>query len=270
MNIGVSTACFYPEDTLDALDKLLANNFNLFEVFFNTYGEIQEPFLNEILKRTEPKNAIIKSVHPFTSGYESFLLFSDHIQRYKETLRFYELYFKSAVKLGAKFVVIHGDRRTPEIGGLSNAEYFDRFAELSLLGEKYGLIVAQENVNLYRSQKIEFVKEMCDYLGDRAKFVLDIKQAVRSGTNPNDMCEAMGKHLVHIHLNDNNLEKDCLLPGVGSMDYSKILNTISKNQYDGDFIIEVYRSNFNDIDDLVKSYEYVKKTINNSGLYTIV
>ncbi|MGN0550229.1 MAG: sugar phosphate isomerase/epimerase family protein [Acutalibacteraceae bacterium] len=269
MKIGISTACMYPNPTEEALDILLNCGFSHFEIFFNTISEINPHFINILKAKLKNYGATVKSMHPFTSGYEPYLLFTDYTRRYRDTLKFYENYFKTAAMLGAKLLVIHGDRKTPEIGGISNKEYFEKFAELSLLGEKYGVTVAQENVNLFRSQRIDFIKEMKEYLGDRAKFVFDIKQSVRSGADPYEMCTAMGESIVHIHINDNKPGCDCLLPGKGTMDYNKLFRILSDNSFTGDLIIEVYRTNFTDADELVSSYEFLKKEVKKSSLFTL-
>lgn len=87
--------------------------------------------------------------------------------------------------------------------GLNDREYYDRFGILSRIAREYGVTLAQENVNAFRSQDCGFIRNMREYLKEDASFVLDVKQAVRSGRDPYEMCEAMGKNLVHIHINDN-------------------------------------------------------------------
>ncbi len=51
----------------------------------------------------------------------------------------------------------------------------------------------RKNVNAFRSQDCGFIRNMREYLKEDASFVLDVKQAVRSGRDPYEMCEAMGK-----------------------------------------------------------------------------
>lgn len=71
----------------------------------------------------------------------------------------------------------------------------------------------------------------------------------------------MGDRLVHIHINDNNAGNDCLLPGAGDVDYQRLFEILKKNSYSGDFMLEVYRCNYDDMAQLVNSYEYVKKIV---------
>lgn len=261
MNIGISTACLYPLETEKALNTLVNCGFNFFEIFYNTISEISPDFTDKISKILSLSGSRVKSVHPFTSGYEPYLIFTDYTRRFKDSLEFYKKYFDCAAKLGAEILVIHGDRKTPETGGISDSEYFEKFGELSIVGESFGITVAQENVNIFRSQNPVFLRNMREYLGDRAKFVLDVKQAVRSGNDPFDVCSAMGGGLVHLHINDNNSQSDCVLPGQGDMDYKKLFSLMNSNGYKGDAVIEVYRKSFNHLDELVKSCEFLKNII---------
>ena len=104
MKAGVSTACLYPMETTDALKALLKNGVKCVEIFFNTYSEIQKPYASELRSILNEYGATIKSIHPFTSGYEPYLIFSDYEKRYRETCEFYRRYFDCAAYLGAKIL----------------------------------------------------------------------------------------------------------------------------------------------------------------------
>lgn len=258
MSIGISTACLYPDTTESSFRRLIDIGFKTFEIFFNSPMELDDDFVFELSKISQKANCKIKSIHPFSSGMEPLMIFSNYYRRFEDSLRFYEKYFKVASKLGAKILVMHGGKKKPK-GGISDEEYFERFLKLSLLGEKYGVILAHENVNKFVCQHPEFILKMNKALGDKAKYVFDIKQAVRAGHNPIEVCEAMGKNIVHVHINDNSALSDCLLPGKGNMKYKEIKNILDKNSYDGDFVIEVYRDGFSTLDELVKAKETLIK-----------
>lgn len=256
MSIGISTACLYPMYTEQALDTLLLQGFRLFEIFFNSPSELEPEFVSMLGNKLRQYGGTLKSVHPFTSGFESYLLFSNYERRYQDGAKFYDRYFEVAARLGAQILVLHGDRN-PEKSGLTEIEYFERFAKLAQRGKRYGVVLAQENVNCFRSADPVIVRRMRDYLGDDVSFVLDIKQAVRSGFDPFIMCEAMGERLVHVHVNDHTVEQDCLLPGMGQMDFQRLRQMLDGFGYQGDFMIEVYRKNFQQLEELTKSYHYL-------------
>ena len=244
LEFGISTACFYPDDLMQIIRNLCQYDIKCMEIFANTVSELSENTAKEIRHITQAGNIKITSVHPFTSGYEHNLLFSDYYKRFEDTVEFYKKYFHFAALLGATIVVMHGDKRFAESGGISDEEYFERYYKLASTGRKIGVTVAQENVNLFRSQNPSFIRKMRETMGSEVDFVFDIKQAVRSGNNPYEMCEAMGDRIVHLHINDNDATHDCLLPSYGTMDYNRILRQMKEQNFNGRAVIEVYHSHF--------------------------
>lgn len=262
MKFGISTACFYPEDLLKSIERLAAENVCCMEIFVNTIGEVTKEFAQKVNSITS-SHIKVTSVHPFTSGYENILLFSDYYRRFEDSLDLYKRYSEFACRVGASIVVLHGDKRFEGKGGIPDGEYFERYYKLREAMKREGAVLAQENVNLFRSQSPEFIRKMRKYLENDVDFVFDIKQAVRSGNNPFDMCRAMGNRIVHMHINDNDSYNDCLLPGRGTMDYEKILGMMHSQGYSGNAVIEVYRRNFADIDDIMQSYRMLNSRFGN-------
>lgn len=252
MNIGVSSACLYPQYLEEALDRLEASGFTDFEIFFNAYSELDPKYLASIRKDRK-----IISVHPFTSGFESFLLFSEHYRRFRDTAEGYKHYFSAAAFLGARIFVLHGERDYDR-SKISEEEYFERFAYLSNIAGEFGITLAQENVNRFRSENPEFIRRMRRYLNDECAFVLDIKQAVRAGFSPFAMLEAMGGKIVHVHLSDHNRDENCLPPGKGDFDFSRLFRALSDVGFAGTPVIELYRRNFREICELTEAKEYLR------------
>lgn len=261
MDIGVSTACLYPNITENSFQKLINIGFKTFEIFLNSPSELENDFIIKLKNMADNNNCKIKSIHPFSSGMEPLLLFSNYYRRFKDGLKFYEKYFYCAEKLGAKILVLHGGKNNRK-DGISSDEYFERFLKLADLGEKYGIILAHENVNQYICQHIDFILKMNAALDNKVKYVFDIKQSIRAGHDPIEMCKAMGKNIVHVHINDNSNSHDCLLPGAGTMDYNKIKNLLDSFNYNGDIIIEVYRNNFKNLNEIKKSEKFLNTIFN--------
>ncbi len=258
MDIGISTGCLYPMLTEDCLKTLCEIGFRHFEIFFNTFSELETEYLDDILKIISPYNAKIKSIHPFTSGFESYLLFSNYQRRFYDGVKFYEKYFQTAKYIGAEKIVLHG-LTTVYKSSLTDSEYFKRFDILQNSAEKYGVRILQENVNLFRSNDIRFIEKMIAEIPQSAEFVCDVKQAVRGDISPLEMIKAMGSHLKHIHINDFDHDNNCVLPGKGCFDFEKFFDTIQNTGFDDDIIIEVYRFSFDKINELADSYEFLKK-----------
>ena len=244
MEIGVSSACLYPEYLETSLDRLEEAGFTSFEIFFNAYSELRPEYLASIKKDRK-----IVSIHPFSSGFETFLLFSEHYRRFQDTVEGYKTYFSAAASLGAKVFVLHG-QRDYDHSKISEEEYFERFAVLSKGAAEFGVTLAQENVNRFRSEDPAFISRMRRYLADECAFVLDIKQAVRAGHSPFTMLEAMGNRIVHVHLSDHTREEHCLPPGKGSFDFSRLSRELRRIGFAGTPVIELYRRNFRKISEL--------------------
>ena len=167
-------------------------------------------------------------------------------------------YFAAANTLGAKIMVLHGDRADRQN---HDKRYFERYHKLYKTAEREGVIVAQENVARCRSRDLEFVRKMKNTLADDVAFVLDLKQARRSGVDANELIDAMGEKIVHLHLNDYDAEHDCLLAGQGVCNFEKIFNKLFNLGFNGDGVIEVYRQNFGDIHELLESYKHLNSIL---------
>lgn len=255
MRTGISTACLYPMALEDSFSMLLSMGFRNFEIFINTFSELRENYLKELKRAADESGSSIRSIHPFTSGYENFLLFSDYRRRFDDSLEFYKNYLNACRILGARILVLHG--RRCDQPGISDEEFFERYLRLYRLGKQYGVAVAQENVNLFCSHSPEFVRRMRRACGSECAFVLDVKQAVRSGENPFELCDAMGEKICQVHLNDNDASSDCKLPGFGTMDYRRLIARLKKYGYDGSLTIEVYRKSFGEPSELRDAKETV-------------
>lgn len=258
MLAGVSTACFYPELTERSFACLSGFGAQAAELFFNAPSELSDCFTKHIAKTAEASGTKILSVHPFTSGLEPLLFFSDYRRRTLDAFELYKRYFHAANVLGAKIFVLHGDRKHSQ---KPYHHYFDMFGELAYIGRTMGIEVAQENVPRCISYCPEFFQEMTEYLPD-ARFVLDTKQCIRAGYSIPQMIKAMGNRIIHVHISDHDAEHDCLPVGKGTMDIKAFLLELQKYGFDDGVILEVYRSNYGNYCELEKSYQILLNTVN--------
>lgn len=258
MDIGVSTACFYPMDTEKALKYLGESGVKTTEIFLNSLSEVSPEFIKNLKTIADSYGMNVVSLHPLSSFAESYMLFSDYKRRFLDTKEFYKRYYEACNILGAKYLVIHGDMKTNRI---SDEAYFDRFSLMMRDGTESGIKVVQENVNRYRSDDPEFLKKMKAYIGDDLKFVLDTKQAVRAGHDVYEFVNSIGNDVVHIHISDNKKGHDCLLPGDGNFDFEQFVKKMGNINYFGDFIVEVYSDCFDENNQVIKKYELLKSRI---------
>ncbi len=261
MKIGISTGCLYPMTTENAVRTLLEHGFTIFEIFFNTFSELEPDYIDRLNSLFEKYNAEVHSIHPFTSSYESYLLFSAYERRFHDGIKFYEMYFRTAARLNAKKVVLHGMRDA--FVSISDEEYCRRFLLLSRRAACYGIEFLQENVDQFYSNRPIFLKEMRRIIPEYAGFVLDVKQALRGGHSPCEFARIMGDKLRHVHISDCSPTGGCVLPGKGCFDYSEFFSTLKEIKYEGDVIIEVYRTSYENISDLAEAGNFLSKFIRN-------
>ena len=91
-------------------------------------------------------------------------------------------------------------------------------------------------------------------LGNEFAFVLDTKQAIRAGETPFAFLEAAGSKVKHVHISDSGELGDCLLIGKGSFDFRRFFRRLYQLNPDASAVLELYRSGFGGISDLVASY----------------
>ena len=258
MQIGVSTASLYPLHVEDAFKELAVRGVKTAEIFANSTCEGQEPYISMIKDTAEQYGINIPSFHPFSSPMESVFLFSTYDRRVEEMLTLYRGFFESMQKLGAKIFVLHGaiqsSKCTPE-------HYVKQFRLLAEVGQEYGVTVAQENVCYCLSGRLDFLKMMKRELSQYAKFVLDLKQARRSGEDIFDYVDALGESLIHCHVSDGNADSDCLPVGKGCFDFAELYNRMGANGFDGSYIVELYRHNYDDFDELKQSADALSEII---------
>ncbi len=258
MKIGVSTASLYPLHVEDAFAVLAELGVKTAEVFPNATVEAREPILSKIEEIREKNDMTITSFHPFSSPMESVFLFSAYDRRIEEMMTLYEEFFAAMNKIGAKIFVLHGAilSRKCTVG-----HYLEQFRLLSDVAKRYKVTVAQENVNYCMSGDIEFLKIMKRELGEQAKFVLDLKQARRSGKDPLEFVSELKDSIIHCHISDANAESDCLPIGDGDYDFTKFTKALFSNGYDGAFIIELYRDNYGEFGDLRRCVDTMSEIV---------
>ncbi len=258
MKPGLSTACFYPMQTEEALTKVGKLGFASTEVFFNSTSELDTDFLKKLNQIQTQYGIRMNSVHPMASFAESYMLFSTYMRRFYDTVEMYKHYFEAANILGAKIVVIHGSRAP---GVIEPNEYYERFGTLIEEGLKQGITVAHENVVGTMGQSPKCMVDMKNAIGNNFKMVLDIKQAIRSGYTPNEFVDALNDKIVQVHISDHNSENDCLPPGQGDFDFANFIKSLDDKGYKGDYIIELYKDSFLNDEQLIASRKYIENLI---------
>lgn len=254
---GVSSASLYPLHTEDAVRKLAEMGVRNAEIFINDFSESEGEIFEDILKTVRDYEMNIVSVHPFPP-MESGYLFSEYDRRQKTHLDIYKRYFHCMNRLGAKIFVLHGAILSSKC---PDERYFEQYSKLLDIAEEQGITIAQENICYCKSKDIDFLRRLKENCGERVKYLLDIKQAVRAGISPFELIETLGNDIVHIHISDNSPEGDCLPVGKGSFDFVKLVEKLNGIGYDGAMLIELYRHNYGEYNELYEGMKIIEQII---------
>ena len=256
LTAGVSTACLYPLPTEEALYDLALGGIQNVEIFINSHSELRKSFimsLADILRRFDMSCC---SLHPFTGEMESMMFFSEYERRFDDMLDYYKHYFAAMEALGARIFVLHGGKSAGNI-----SLYAERFRRLSEAAKEFGVTLAQENVARFASRSLSFLENIKKELGEEAAFVLDVKQAVRSGENPMNMLSVLGSSVKHVHISDHGQYGDCMLLGRGNFQVKNFLQTLSQLSPDCTVVLELYRNAFGCTADLVRNYQVLSRMV---------
>ncbi len=261
MKIGISTATFYPLETEQALTRAIELGASCVEIFFNAFCETKPEFVRQLGEQLQEHQVKLTSLHPFTSGMEPMFFFSNYPRRFSDGLELYRHYFEILAELGGRYIILHGHHNKP---GASMEQYVERYARLHELGRSFGLYIAQENVARCLSRDPELFRRIAQAVPD-AKFTLDIKQAIRSGVTVEEMLDAMGEHLAHIHVSDNSPQCDCLPVGEGTMDFAAFFRRLRRMNYQGDMVLELYQDSYHHPSQLSRSLRRLENLWNQSA-----
>lgn len=258
MKAGVSTACLYPRLLEESVYDLAVNGISHIEIFVNSDSELNKTYVSNIADTLKRFEVSCRSMHPYTCAMEPMMFFSAYERRVDDALEYYKKYFNAMNILGAKIFVFHGNKKILQI---PCELYCERFLKLVETAKQFGITAAQENVSRCSSGSLSFMKEMVKHLGDNAKFVLDTKQAVRANESSFDILRTLKSHVVHVHISDHGEMGDCLQIGQGRFNIKKLIGILAEESPESSVILELYRSNFDAISDLINSYNILNKMI---------
>lgn len=248
IELGMSTASFYPQLTEEAARKIVNLGYTKAEVFLNSECEFDAKYISELKNIFVSGGVDVVSVHPYTSAIESLYFFTHYPRRAEDAIEKYKVYFERAAQLGARYFTLHGDRNL--YGNIKNIDmnlHIDVLGRLADVASEFGIKIAQENVSWCVSQNPEYLKILKDNLGSKIGFTLDIKQAYRAKRDVYEYMSVMGDRLLNVHISDNDEQNFCLLPCFGSFDFKKFLKKLKEISYNGALICEVYSTAFDNI-----------------------
>ncbi len=256
MQLGISTACLYPLETAQALEKIQIKSIPCTEIFLNTFSELEDSYIKKLGDISCRSGLKITALHPFSSPLETFFFATHYATRLADGYEFYKKYFEVCTKLNIPRLVLHGmhkDLRYPF------EKYCENIAKLRDIGREFNVELCQENVVRCKTGYVKYIKAMRKYLNDDISFVLDVKQMRRSNTQTRDMVEAMGSCVQYLHLSDCDSKNDCTLPCTGSFDFAELFECLDEANFSGDGVIELYSDSFTDLSEIIKARDNLQK-----------
>ncbi|MCI6925500.1 MAG: sugar phosphate isomerase/epimerase [Butyricicoccus porcorum] len=253
MQIGISTASFYPKELEHGIEYAAQLGYRRVELFINSESEYGVPFRRMLKQKLRELGLAVVSVHPFTSAMEGHLLFSDYARRTRDALDQYTRYFEAAADLGAKYFTFHGEllrsRGLPP--ARADEQRFETYHKLCERASACGIAFTQENVSWCKSSDLAFLRALYDHVPE-LRFTLDIKQARRAGLDWSDYADAVGDRTVNLHISDYDTQSDCLMPGQGKVDFSALFGRMEALGC-GSAMVEVYSDDYTRLAELEQS-----------------
>ena len=256
MQVGISTASLFGRfNTEDALKFLSENGVPCAEVFLESYCEYNLEFAK--LLNSVNKNTKIHSVHTLTTQFEP-QLYSINERAQKDSFALLDMTMSSAKEFGAKCYTFHGGARFKKTPFSIN---YDRVGDITQriidVCEKHNICLAYENVHWGYYNYLGFFNEIRKRTVG-LKATLDIKQARQSGVAVEDLIKEMGSDIVTVHLSDVKEDGKMALPGKGITDFNLLFKRLKDVGFDGALMLEVYKDDYSNFDQLFGSLEYVK------------
>ncbi len=265
MKTGISTACLFPMDLEQALHQLGQQGVDFCECFFNTPTELKAQTVRRLKTAAESYGMTIGSIHSFHSEMETFYFFTNYKSRLEDGIELYRRYFETAAELGANYLIFHGDYNFLREAMLTEEQSFENIYALWSVGREYGVELLHENVSRCKGGQPNYLQRLHQSIPELG-FVLDCKQALRAGHQPEDFVQALGSSIRHVHLSDNltvdgNIEKDCLPPGKGNYDFRRLFRLLKGRGADPSMVIELYSNNFETVGELVESCKFIQSEV---------
>lgn len=259
MEIGASSACFYPLETEKSFQLLAESGFRNIEIFLNSPCETNTAFVKELRKIKDSYGVNVTSLHPYESFGEGYNFFSHYYRRYVDACENYKRFFSAAAELGADYVIMHGAKHGADI---CDEEYAERFTRLNEIAMTFGCFMAHENVVNFSGQRPELISLLKQYGKENFKMVLDVKQARKAGVLPIEYIRAAGENIIHVHLSDCTDKSQCAPPSEkGLFDFGELFSLLDGINYKGKYIIELYSDGFEGIEDIISSAKYLESVL---------
>ena len=259
MQTGISTASLFGRFvTEDALKFLSDNGVLTSEAFLESYCEYKPEF-GDVLKKSKG-NVKVHSIHTLTTQFEP-QLYSVNERAKRDSFMLLDDAMTVAEKVGAKYYTFHGGARFKKTPIVLDFERVGKITQDIIdVCKKHDIQLAYENVHWGYYNYSGFFKELKKRTVG-LKATLDVKQARQSGISCSEFIEDMGSDIVTVHLSDVKENGKMCLPGKGVTDFESLFSMLLDKGFDGAFLIEVYKNDFNEFSELMQSLEFINNLV---------
>lgn len=262
MEIGLSTACFYPDAvTEEALPRIAELGIGVAEVFLETFSEYSVDYAKELKAIMEESGVRTHSIHTLNPHFEQTIFSRTERQR-RDSLDWFERSLDAGEYIGAGVYVFHGPARLKGPGGPPN---FTRLAPLVgpmiEMAERRGIRFSWENVFWCWYDHPGFAGELAAHGVEGLGFTFDLKQAYLSGHDAYTYLSEMAGRIANVHLCDIDEAGRLCLPGRGTVDFKALGRAIRGAGYSGPAILEVYRENYRDWREMGDAAAYLEDAL---------
>ena len=96
--------------------------------------------------------------------------------------------------------------------------------------------------------------------------MLDLKQVRRAHGDTFEYIRALGENIVHLHISDGSVERDCLPVGHGEFDFRRLMREMDALGYSGAYMMELYRQNYDEFARLRESVDRLQDIADSLGI----
>ncbi len=260
MDVGLSTASFYPDYLTEEAIRLIGNmGIRKTEVFLGSYSEYSREFCQSLIDDLIKYEIDVHSVHTLSTQFEPQLFASTYRQR-KDALDVWVRVLEGAQALGAKVYVFHGPPVRINTKPTLDFNRIGRITdELAGIADDFGIKFSWENVYWCWYSSPQFAVRLLENTkSNNIYFTLDIKQAIKSGYDPEEFLYSMQDKIANVHICDFDRNGKLYLPGEGDYDFQGLYKALLTQHYCGPVMMEVYRNNYHNYLEMQKAMNYLK------------
>ena len=160
--------------------------------------------------------------------------------------------------IGAKYYTFHGQARLKRKPyNIDFATFGPKVRQINEICHEYGITLSYENVHWAFYNYPEFITSLAPYDKD-LRTTLDIKQAMQADVDVYAFLDKMGDRLSTVHVIDYKDDKSLCLPGRGIFDFASFFQRLADMGFDGAILIEAYQNDYQEINELQDSLQYLK------------